>query len=321
MKVLVYGWYGKGNLGDDLFVDAFKHIFPEYNFTFTDHIKLSQLDDMGAVFFGGGSFIGEPLKITPEALEVVKNKNIFYIGVGSETSIHESHQQLIALAKLVAIRSNSQVDVIKKLNSNVIIIPDIVYSLPTNPNSEKISRSILFIPNISVVPKWDSPHWKHAAWDYFKIELAQALDVLSKEKYQIKFLPFCINKKLNDSYAAGEIINRMCDSVDNMILEQPKDLVSTINLMSKYQISITQRFHGTVLSEMSKTPCLTIHHHDKLKNSAGSKISYYESNKNRLLEEIKLVLDRKVDLVLPIDRDIFISLRGQVENEICRGQK
>lgn len=321
LRVLVCGWYGQGNLGDDLFVDAFKHIFPEYQFTFTYHIKLQHLENIDAVFIGGGSFIGESLKIDANAFDEIKKKKICYIGVGAETSIHESHQQLISLAKIVAIRSSAHLEYITRLNPNTMVIPDIVYSLPVSPSTEKVPQSVLFIPNVSVVPKWDHPHWKHAAWEYFKIETSQMLDSLIKDKYTVKFLPFCINNKLNDSYAAAEIINRMSEAKGNLILEKPTTLAETIDLISKYQITITQRFHGTVLSDMAQTPSLTIHHHDKLKNSAGSKVSYYSSNKNLLLEEIKPLLDGKKNSILPIDSNIFIELKERVEDAICRSQK
>ena len=66
-KILVYGFYFKGNLGDDLFVDAFKALFPAFNFTFVDQISISDLQDVDAVFIGGGSFLGDPINIADDA--------------------------------------------------------------------------------------------------------------------------------------------------------------------------------------------------------------------------------------------------------------
>jgi exopolysaccharide biosynthesis predicted pyruvyltransferase EpsI len=172
-----------------------------------------------------------------------------------------------------------------------------------------------------VVPKWDSPHWKHSAWDYFKTEMAQVLDHFIQKKYTVNFLPFCINYKLNDSYAAGELINRMNEIEGNPFITKPLDVKSVINTISKYRVVITQRYHGTVLAEMAQTPCLTIHHHDKLKNSEGSRISYYSSSKNSLIEELNNILLGKIRPVLPIDRNIFTRLNEKVEHEICRSQK
>jgi polysaccharide pyruvyl transferase WcaK-like protein len=318
-NILVYGWYNQNNLGDDLFIEAFKKIFPQYNFIFTDCIEENNLQNIDAVFFGGGSFLGEPLKyIGSNTLNILKSKKIFYIGVGAETSIDENHLQLLKLSSLIALRSGVNFNEIKDLNNNVIIIRDLVYALDFNINESKIEKSILFIPNITLVPKWSYPHWQHAAWDYFKIETAQLLDYYIKEGFTINFLPLCTNNELNDRNAAIEIINRMDSGNLNLILEKPKDINSIINILSKYNIVITQRFHGSILSEMAGVSAITIYHHDKLKNVNGEKVSYYGSSKNILIEKINNILYSKIDPVLPIDRNIFIDLKQKVEYEICR---
>jgi polysaccharide pyruvyl transferase WcaK-like protein len=320
--VLVYGWYHQGNLGDDLFVEAFKRIFPSFNFVFTDKIKNHHLQDVDVVFFGGGSFLGEPLK-TSRALdfELLKQKSIMYIGVGAETDIHPDHQRLLPLAKLIALRSYAGYDNLKRLNDNIMVITDLVYSLHSPLAISKIPNSILFIPNIAVVPKWNDPHWQHAAWDYFKIEMAQLLDSFIDNDYTVKFLPYCINGKLNDCYAAAEIINRMKGIEKNSILDKPANLQSAIDLMSKHRIIITQRYHGMILADMARTPCLTIAHHDKLKDSSRSHLSYYGCSKNLLMKEINDLLTGKVSSVLPIDRNIFTELRQRVEHALCRSEK
>jgi len=319
LTILVYGWYNQGNLGDDLFVDAFKSIFPNFNFIFTDHIESKHLQDIDGVFFGGGSFLGEPLKISNDIVfELLKQQKIMYIGVGSETDIHPTHKQLLPLAKLIALRSGVNFDAIKQINANTIVIPDLVYALEIPPALSKISKSILYIPNILVIPKWDEPHWKHAAWDYFKIEIAQVLDTYIQDKYTINFLPFCINSKLNDYNAAAEISNRMNKLNGKSILDKPNDAKSALETISKYDIVITQRFHGTILAEMAGTHCLTIHHHDKLKHSTGARISYYSSSKNYLIEEINKLLSIKVNTILPIESNIFITLKQKAEYALCR---
>jgi polysaccharide pyruvyl transferase WcaK-like protein len=318
VNILVLGWYFKQNLGDNLFIEAFQHLFPQHQFTFTDKITLSQLNDIQAVFIGGGSFINQPCQVAPEAWSKLTSLPICYVGIGAETNIHDTHRQLMSIAKLIAIRSDSHLDIVNTLNSNTLVIPDLVYSLPVTIKNITKPKSILYIPNVSVVPKWDSPHWKHAAWEYFKSEMAQSLDLLSKE-FEIKFFPFCHNNKLSDVYTSGEIINRMCHTKDDMILSSvPGSLQEAIDMISPYTMTITQRFHGTVLSEMAQVPCLTIHHHDKLKNSLGSKIPYYGCHKQLILDEIKNVLSTKNTPILPIDRNIFESLRERVEDALCR---
>lgn len=311
-KVLVYGWYNQNNLGDELFKDAFKNLFPNFEFQFTDYIRVEHLKDIDAIFIGGGSLVGEPLRLASNiCLDDVKKHKIFYIGVGAETGFHpDTHGKLLPLAQLVALRSHANFDSIKSVNPNTIVINDLVYALTAPKVIEKKPNSVLVIPNILVVPKWNSPHWKHASWEYFKTEFAQYLDELLDKKYTVDFLPFCVNNCWNDCFAAGELISRLSNIKEKCLLDKPETLESVIKTISSYQMVITQRFHGALLSDIAETPCLTIHHHDKLKNTIGPQLSYYAFNKGRLWDETNNLL--KNTPILPIDRNIYTTLRQTI---------
>src|SRR5271163_1304539 len=129
MKVLVYGWYYQGNIGDDLFMESFRHLFPDFEFIFTENINSDKLKDVDAVFFGGGSFLLDRPLITEDALKILKSKKIFYLGVGVEVDIHPIHIELMSSALMIATRSKNQIDKLRLLNKNVSYIPDLIYSL------------------------------------------------------------------------------------------------------------------------------------------------------------------------------------------------
>lgn len=329
MKVLVYGWYNQLNIGDELFVSAFKKLFPTYEFRFQDHIKLDDLKDVDAVFFGGGSFLLSQPVITPSALEKLKKMPIFYLGVGIEASVHPTHMELISLAKMVATRSADKLDMVKELNPNSMWVPDLVYCLQENVEiSPKLNRSVLVIPNINVVPNHLDPHWRHASWAHFKSEFAQFLDVLHENQYYLDFLSMCRGPKDNDDWAAGEIIGHMAHRNKFLLKDQPVGLERVTRLISRYSLVITQRFHGIVLAEMTKTPYIAIHHHDKLKNSKpsnGAFLSYYGINKQSLFESFNHTIKMNFDQTLPIEPNIFEAFSQKitelVENgSICRNQ-
>ena len=67
-KILVYGWYHKNNIGDDLFVEAFNHLFPNFDFTFTDVLHSHLIKEADAIFFGGGSFLYDPPYVSERGL-------------------------------------------------------------------------------------------------------------------------------------------------------------------------------------------------------------------------------------------------------------
>lgn len=316
MKVLVYGWYYQGNIGDDLFIDAFHSLFPEIDFIFTDHINIGHLSKVDAVFFGGGSFLYDAPKITDDAFNQIKKMQIFYIGIGIEAKIDQKHLELMSIAKLIATRSESQIERIKLVNTNTHLIPDLVYALRkfVTPFDKKDNKSLLIIPNIAVLPKISDPHWKHAAWSYFKSEFCQFLDWAVDNKYRIGFIPMCTALREDDRWAATEIVSHMANRSNHLLqIEPPANLYEITKIISSYNIVMTQRFHGIVLSEITNTPYISIHHHDKLKsssNNTGQFTSYYGLTKDLLIQKIND--QSKYVNVMPIESNIFENLHNEV---------
>lgn len=313
-KVLVYGYYNRENIGDNLFIEAYNNLFPSFDFVFTDAISLDNLKDVDAVFFGGGSFLyGAPL-IDKSAFDLLKSKKVFYLGVGIESVINPTHLELMSMAKMIATRSLDQLDRIKLINKNSIYLPDLVYSLKPAVGVRK-NKSILVLPNIAVVPQGCSAHWKHASWEYFKSEFIQFLDELMYNGYIINLLPMCNSPEENDFWAGCELVSRLKNRNSNLLLPFEEYSIQEItNLISSYSLVITQRFHGIVLSEMTKTPYICIHHHDKLKFSYpanGNFISYHNISKDLLINSIKMKNDIK-----SIDSAIFSTFIREVENLI-----
>lgn len=321
MKVLVYGWYRQGNLGDDLFMEAFRKLFPTYDFVFTDHIEIDMLQDIEAVFFGGGSFLLDRPKITESALQELKRKKICYLGVGVESDIHPIHLDLMTRARIIATRSPEQLQKLQTFNTNVTIVPDLVYALQDQVRPVyRDGRSVLLIPNINVVPQRSEPHWKHVAWDYFKSEFTQFLDWLVENGYKLRTLSMCRAQEMDDDWAAAELIGYM-DRRDRCYLEGDYALTlkGASEIIGENSIVITQRFHGIVLAEMTRTPYIAIHHHDKLKFSQpreGTFLSYYASSKDSFIGAFEKSLKMNFVNPLPIESTIFETFSEQVANSL-----
>lgn len=317
MKVLVYGWYHQGNIGDDLFIDAFKHLFPKLDLTFAENINEKRLKDIDAIFFGGGSFLfGQPV-ITPAALEIIKQKKIFYIGVGVEAEIHPIHLDLMKRAQLLAIRTSDQLERVKSINSNTMLIPDLVYSLSELVVPKTIDdKSVLVIPNVYVVPQHSDPNWKHAAWTYFKSEFCQFLDYLVENKYRPHLFAMCTAHKEDDRWASSDLISFMQHRSNGYLLQSKLEGIKQISqLISKHSMVITQRYHGIVLAEICRTPYIAIHHHDKLKKQPQNEaefISYYGLSKQNMIEAFNRSLSHNNHSILPIETDIFEALVNRV---------
>src|ERR1019366_2724378 len=69
--ILVLGFYGKQNAGDNLFIDAFKFLFPEQCFKFVDCINHNDLLNTSTVFIGGGSFLDTDPAVDEDCFELL----------------------------------------------------------------------------------------------------------------------------------------------------------------------------------------------------------------------------------------------------------
>jgi polysaccharide pyruvyl transferase WcaK-like protein len=318
-KILVYGFYYKNNIGDNLFIDAFKYLFPDVEFLFVSKITLSNLtSDISTVFIGGGSFLNAPIDINTEIFNLLKTKNILYIGVGGETNIHQTHNTLLSLAKLIVIRTPNHLDKIKLINKNVIYAQDLVYSLSNilnKQNKSKIDKSVLILPNAYNIPNNTSPHWSHLAFSVFKSEFSQFLDNLIENNYKINFFPMSTNNIIDDNWAAIHIISSMKNRNNSFLIkEQYNDIQSLIDLFSKYEVIITQRFHGIVLADMALTPCISIYHHDKLLTNTNISMPYYGFSKQSIIDNFNQSSLKTNNYLL--DNSSFLILKDKVNKII-----
>ncbi len=317
MQALVYGWYNADakNIGDSLFCKAFQVLFPIIDFVFTDCFTPQNIAEADIVIFGGGSFLYAPINSDGivDILRSLQTKKVFYIGVGVETAIHPMHQALMKRANLIATRTPNGKDKLKSITtSDIVEIPDLAYALTAQVQlSTPEPNSVLILSNAEIVPRWDDVQYKHSAWNYFKSEFSQFLDALTESKHKITFAPMCSNASMHDSGAAAEIINQMRYRNFNLQRELSDDFVQLTQILSQYEVIISQRYHGAILADMCNRPCIVIAHHDKLKNPTTSSITvpYYGLSKQNLFDTI---LDCKKQSILPIKLDTFEDMRRRV---------
>lgn len=282
-SLLVYGWYDRGNLGDDLMKVALERAFSARNVRsrFVDRIDEVELASAHGVVVGGGSILFDEPDVSPGALALLLAQKIpvFYVGVGVETSIHPVHQELMKVARVVAARDRD--------------MPDLVFSLPVaEERVEAHSRSVLVIPNIETVPTWCDPHWKHLSWARFKDEFAQVLDHLVDTGCPVSFMLMCSNPCMEDAWAAGELMAHMRRRNKPRVLVHPgreQAWAALVDTVREHAIVVTQRYHGIIVAEAAGVPYVSIDHHDKLKNALprrGSHLAYSGIRKDELIVAI-----------------------------------
>ena len=62
-KVLVYGWYGHANVGDELMADGLRAILPGHALRFVSRLTKDELGKADLLIVGGGYFLYAPLNM------------------------------------------------------------------------------------------------------------------------------------------------------------------------------------------------------------------------------------------------------------------
>lgn len=255
-KVLVYGWYGQHNLGDEAFKLSFKQLWPHISFTFTGSIPLNINENYDEFWIGGGSFLEQKIS----NLDLVRIP-ISFIGVGSVKTPSDTVRSAMERARVIAFRDNTAAS----FWPNAYILPDLVFARTDIKPKIGITKKkqITVFLNDFVSPLGSKvADWKSKAYHEFIKEFALILDQFSLT-YKIKFFPMCVNARIDDRKIASAIIARSDypHRYEWLLTEQTESDLCTEIQNSEFVIA--QRFHGLVYSILLDTPCLTISSHDK----------------------------------------------------------
>lgn len=311
--LLVYGWYGRSNSGDELMKHALEQLFEPrgVHLKFVDELKVNDVSGSSGVLFGGGSILWAAPHAQPGALRLLQSgsRPAFYVGVGGETTHHPVHSQLMSGSSVVVFRDRD--------------MPDLAYSLqpPTVDKSNPVRDEILFIPNIEVVPTYADPHWMHLSWARFKDEIAQTLDLII-DTYGIHptFLLMCHNDRMDDAWPAYEIIASLKRRPPvPKLVRAPTDTITLFNLVNGYRTVVTQRYHGIILAEMLGVPYVSIDHHDKLKGATptrGTHVPYHGIIKRTVVDAIVSAITQHTMSPFTVPRDTYSQIAENVVSAI-----
>jgi len=287
MKVLVYGWYGNSNLGDEAFKDAFIHLFPQFEFTFKNHIP-KNVNDYDAVWFGGGSFLDGPF-VNPSGVEITKP--IAFIGVGLPSKpegIPAYNQKLLRQAQLVLLRDSQSTRVAEAMGVKATTIPDLAFATPNlHPKNTQSKRITVFCNDI-FTPRTNAPEYKVLSYYWFVSEFSEACNLIIKQGYTIDFVPMGVGD-IDDRRFAAIIHSRIEKKSKANWHLTPFTHSDFEKIISESELVISQRFHGVVFSIKYGVPFVCISAADKFHTlmsdmGAGSYLDYYGFTKPRFFD-------------------------------------
>lgn len=274
-RVLVFGWYNKNNIGDEAFKQCFKFLCPDTDFVFCNTIP-ENVNSYHCVFFGGGDLFD---RVIP-GLEKIKVP-IGLIGVGYG-NVHESNKWFFDHADLVITRNPSP----------YIHAGDLVFSLPPMMLPDRKEKHVTVLMNDFLTPRKNSPDWIRNSHEWFISEFTEIMDDMVSKGHTIEFLPFCVNKGIDDRHAASHVISKM-NKRDKVIwnVSDDIDFYEMTKIISESSLVITQRLHGSIFSYIYNTPQVSINHHDKMHKFCGDRkiescLNYYGFNKEIFLRQL-----------------------------------
>lgn len=260
VKVLVYGWYGHGNLGDEAFKDSFRQLWSDFTFDFQNKIP-RDLTPYQAIMIGGGSFLDQAI---PGMDRVLDSKiPIAFIGVGIEGKINPLNLEVLTHARIVVTRNDFP---------TATRAQDLVFAQKFEPSPDTESKSILFLANNYFI-RSRGPDWQVLGSQWFVQEMAQALDgLLGTSQYSnVIFYPMCVDFKSEDRIACAMMIDKMesQNRIKWMVPEKPQ-VDELLGLIGKSKLVISMRLHGAIFSTLLHKPFILVSGHDKMELFAKS---------------------------------------------------
>lgn len=135
MRIIIFGYYFKKNLGDDAFEYGFRHIIRNHELTFVyiDKILETNVEDSDAIIVGGGDLLNDQYgPLIQKKLEKYTGYKIA-IGVGISFEDCLTRKYIHAFDDII-IRNRRDLPMISRELGTVHThyLPDLVYSLPLN---------------------------------------------------------------------------------------------------------------------------------------------------------------------------------------------
>lgn len=275
-KIIVVGWYGHKNLGDEAFKASFQFLWQDFDFDFLDYVP-ADVNQYDAAMIGAGSFLDQPVV----GLSTIKIPMAF-IGVGISV-VHPQNMPALERARIIVARNHT------KLSVPTLFAPDVVFAQKLKTNLER-RKVITVLMNNHFTPRPKALEWQLRSWDWFCTEFAQVCDrLLDATGCTMDFLPMCTNRFEDDRRCVGYLVDRMYNKnkVNTCYAELPSD--TFVRRIETSELVITQRFHGMVYSVLARTPFVAISGHDKIRDLTEqlqykTLVQYYGFSINNFME-------------------------------------
>lgn len=330
-KILVIGYYGAKNIGDELLLKATSHILKEnienanisaitYDKSYTEKNSsingisrnrftniLREINDNSVIIVGGGSLLQNKTSnrsliyyLTLLWYSIKRGKKVYLLGNGigpiSEGVFKNITLNILGKIDRITVRD---IDSYKYLKihgiKNVFLSSDLVYNIEHIFNKEKVNTKGKIGINLR--------NWENIG--EIKDQIVQLVKVFSSRGIEIKLISF---QKNNDNLILKELIDLMNENFEVIEIESQEDIEYAYKDLD---MMIGMRLHSLILSTIFEIPFIGIVYDPKVK-------SFCISNEQEYIEyfEEESILKKKAEKVY-LNREIFID-RIKINNEISK---
>ena len=256
LNIVVIGYYGKLNAGDDILMQAISYLFKEHNLMFTSWFPgLSTLNSCDLVLVGGGSIwpgnnffqLGDDLirKLkTPYMIIGVSTKN-------ANDTILAKNKLLIDNAALFLVRDSASKLVLG--NSNKIMTgTDLFWTMPYDIDRSNINKNFSVGVNFRL--------WHNDVSDYKKLT-----EVVKSFGEVIPF-PMYFGSQIHESSATLSDV----ELLEALNFDKVFPCFS-VKALEQCHVMVAMRFHSVLMSVRAGIPTVGFDYHPKVK-------SFFEEN-------------------------------------------
>jgi polysaccharide pyruvyl transferase WcaK-like protein len=266
MKVLIIGYYNRGNWGDDLFEYIFlTKLFPQ------DDVTISNIDDIqnvqgtfDKIIIGGGDVVNEYF-LNQENIKTIinisnqttPNTPILFVGTGIP---YPNSLKSMDIGDYFFMRNSTDYSLVKDryLDLNTFLIPDLGFGLQVNYTniSAQVKKIGMCVP------------YTYREHQSFMADLSTLLSDIS-QNYEVHLIPFDTNAfGENDITFIQEYAGNMNGNTNTniTIVNETLDIQQMIEYFKNMDLIIASRFHSVILSIICEKPFVSLYTTRKIDN-------------------------------------------------------
>lgn len=270
MKLLVSGFYNKGNIGDEAYKQSFPMLFSGHELTFADRVTKDLVKSHDGIILGGGNILNKHYlsALRPYA----GSKPMIAFSVGHTDEIDYSDMGMFSG---VYVRDYHA---LKRLRDNGVpctYCPDAAFSLvPNVERGRMILRRLISEGVIDpqkktigvVINGHLSGHGQdNLARDMFRFQTfsMDMANVLDRLDANCVFMSMMARPPWDDRVAGGWVSSKCRRWNKNVVVYDKLCVQDTLDVISAMDAMVSMRLHSSIFAAISGVPFVDIWHHDK----------------------------------------------------------